>query len=112
MNNNDFNNDIGVPYSITENMPENKTIFTISSLISIITCLISIFGLNKILLTYRIIICLSIVCLVLFFNVIFLFIKEREHYYQLCYNITLSKSVIRQMNEIKTENNKLKSNIK
>lgn len=109
--NNNIDNDITIPQSITENMPENKTIFTISSIISIITCLISIFGLNQISFTYRIIICLSVICFVLLFNVIFLYIKEREHYYQVCYNIALCKAFNKKMNEIKAENENLKSKI-
>lgn len=108
---NELNNDITVPHAITENMPENKTIFTISSIISVISCLISIFALNQISFTYRIIFCLAVFCLILFFNVIFLYVKEREHYYQVCYNIAMCESVNKKMNELKAENEKLKSSI-
>lgn len=107
----DTNNNITIPHSITDNMPENKTVFTISGIISLISCLASIFGFNQISVAYKIIICLSIICLVLLFNVIFLYVKEREHYYQVCYNIAMSNAVLKQSEELKLENEKLKSKI-
>jgi len=105
------NSSITVPHPITENMPETKHFFTASGIISLISCLIAIFGLNQLPITYRVIICLSIICLILLINVIFLFIKEREIYYQVCYNIAICKTLTDRVNEVKAENEKLKNSI-
>ena len=105
------NNDISIQHNITDHMPENRTVFTVSSIVSVISCLVTIFGLNQLPFAYRIIICLSAICLISLFNIVFLYIKEREHYYQICYNVALCEALTIKMNAIKAENEKLKADI-
>ena len=85
---------------IVKKFPSNKAILLTSLLSVIIPSAISILTLKDFSIYIRIIICLSIACLVLFVDAIFYFIKEREYYYAVCYlenNIDLLQSHIKQI---------------
>lgn len=85
---------------VIKKFPSNKSVFLVSSLSIIIPSLISILAFKDISIYIKIIICLSIVCFVLFIDAVFYFVKEREYYYAACYlqnNIDLLQTNIKQI---------------
>ena len=93
MNNNQQN-------PIIKKFPSNKTVLLTSLLSVLIPSAISVLAFKDFSIYLRIIICLSIACLVLFIDAVYYFIKEREYYYIVCYlenNINLLQSHIKQI---------------
>lgn len=67
------------------NLPSNGITFSISGLFALISYGISIFGLNGVDIYKKVIICLCVTSLVLFIDLIIMFIRERELYYYSCF---------------------------
>ncbi len=85
---------------IIKKFPSNKAILLTSLMSAALPSIISILALKDLSICIRVIICLSICCLVLFVDTIFYFIKEREYYYTACYlenNIDLLQAHIKQI---------------
>lgn len=82
--------------------PSNKTILLTSILSMLIPSIISVLTLKDLSIYIKIIICLSICCVVLLFDSIFYFVKEREYYYLVCYlenNVDLLQTHIKQIED-------------
>lgn len=69
----------------TLSLPSNKLTFSLSGLFILISYGISIFGLNNLDIYKKVIICLGITSIVLFIDLIILFVRERELYYYSCF---------------------------
>lgn len=67
------------------NLPSSKMTFIFSTITVIIFWSITILGLKDLALQYKAIICLLISSLVLFIDVVVLYVREREQHYNYCY---------------------------
>ena len=84
--------------------PSNITVLLTSIFSIIIPSAVSIITFDELNIYLKIIICLSITCLVLFADAVFYFIKDREHYYTVCY---LEKTIDLLQNNIKQIEDKI-----
>lgn len=69
----------------TLNLPSNKITFSLSGVFMLISYAVSIFGLNNLDILVKIIICLSITSIILFIDLIIMFVRERDLYYYSCF---------------------------
>lgn len=97
MNNNQQN-------SVITKFPSNFAVLITSIFSIIIPSVVSIITFDELNIYLKVIICLSITCFVLFADTVFYFVKEREHYYTVCY---LDKSIDLLQGRIKEIEDKL-----
>ena len=90
---------------------KNSTLFLASIIVEFLGIFVTIFNFKDLSYEVKIIISLSITCIVLFTNVILLYIKDRENYFKSIYLRNMYESLCNEINQVQKKADILNENV-